>query len=103
MSTQTYDKELKALRDDFDALKSDISELTAAVRADVKATANAASQTAQEKIESAKLAAKAKSQQAVDAGAAGVNALQTTIEERPFATALTAFSIGLIIGKALNK
>ncbi|MEQ8734937.1 MAG: hypothetical protein RIC29_08440 [Rhodospirillaceae bacterium] len=85
MSTQTYDKEIKALRDDFEALKSDISELTTAVRADVKATA------------------KAKSQQAVDAGAAGVNALQATIEDRPFATTLTAFSIGLIIGKALNR
>lgn len=100
---QAYEKEIQALRDDFSALKQDISDLTTAVRADVKASANGAALTAEEKINQAKGAVKEKSLQAVDAGSAGVDAVQAKIEERPIATALTAFGIGLLIGKAINK
>lgn len=103
MATPAYDKEIQALRDDFTSLKQDISELTTAVRADVKKSANGAALTAQEKIDDAKAATKVKTQNALDAGSAGVDAVQAKIEERPIATALTAFGIGLLIGKAMNK
>lgn len=103
MATAAYDKEIQALRDDFSALKADIAELTTTVRSDVKKRANGASQVAHSKIEDAAAAASAKARHAIEAGAHGVDAVQAKIEERPIATALTAFGIGLLIGKAINK
>ena len=79
------EKELAQLRDDFNALRSDLQQLLQVTLQDGK-----------KKISTV-------ANDVTDQGKALAEQVETQIRERPLQTVLTAFGIGYLLGKVLQR
>ena len=85
MAEKTVEKELDALRADFDRLRHDIAGIAKAIGRNGAKAVDDLTDTA------------------VERGRDGVAAIERQISERPMATVMVAFSAGMLLGKFLDR
>ncbi|HET6725372.1 MAG TPA: hypothetical protein VFH85_05150 [Gammaproteobacteria bacterium] len=87
-----HEKDIHALKGDVDALRSDIKSLAESIKRQAESQARAGYARAREAGE--------KVRHQAERGAAAV---EEQIEERPLISVLTAFGVGFVLGKLLDR
>ncbi len=87
-----HEKDIHALKGDMDSLKADISSLSDSVKHQTRHQARAGYAKAQEYGQKARHQAEH-----------GAQVFEDQIEERPLVSVLTAFGVGFILGKLLDR
>lgn len=82
-----------------DALKKDMEQL----RHDLSALADAVKQTSQQRAQEGVNAAKEKFDEVRQQAAGQAEQVGNQIKDRPFTSVLTAFGVGLLIGKIISR
>lgn len=85
-------KDYATLRDDVDALRKDLANLTEKMRG-----------MSGERFESARAQAREAAQRVRDRGQAAVDEVGHRIEERPLTSVAVAFGVGMLIGRLLDR
>ena len=103
MTTRNVEQEFDTLKSDFGKLSTDLSNLTAALRdltaegaQDYMAKLRAATEHANGNVHAAAAALGARGREGLDAAAEHVR-------ERPLASILICFGLGLVIGKLMDR
>lgn len=95
--TQKSDSiQLDDVKEDLHALRKDVDKLLRALGSDAESLGREAFDEARKRVK--ELASTARQR-----GREGVSAAETQIEQNPFTSIATAFGIGLVIGRLLNR
>jgi ElaB/YqjD/DUF883 family membrane-anchored ribosome-binding protein len=96
MATRNVEGEFDTLKDDLGKLRADVSNLSSALKDVTSDTVREQVEIIRARIDS--IAADAKLQ-----GRASLDDLTGRIEERPLASVLIAFGVGVLIGKLFDR
>ncbi len=96
MTTRNVEGEFDTLKDDLGKLRADVSNLSSALKDVTSDTVREQVEIIRARIDS--IAADAKMQ-----GRASLDDLTGRIEERPLASVLIAFGVGVLIGKLFDR
>lgn len=95
--------DIDQLRADLDALKADLVRITRDSRDVAGRRADAAGVKARGEFEELVRQVAATIEEAKGHGAARLHAFERQVEERPFVSLASAFAVGLLIGRVLDR
>jgi ElaB/YqjD/DUF883 family membrane-anchored ribosome-binding protein len=96
MATRNLESEFDTVKDDLSKLRSDISHLSAALK-------DTTSAGVREQIETIRSRIDRITDEARDHGRQTLDELTDHIEERPLASMLIAFGVGVLLGRLLDR
>ncbi|MBI5016750.1 MAG: DUF883 family protein [Deltaproteobacteria bacterium] len=103
MADTGLDKELDALRADMTKLRGDLAGLAEAVKEAGGRKVEGARDSLSDLVEGLREELKSALDLARDRSKRSVESVEHTIEEKPFLSLLTAFGVGVLLGKLLDR
>jgi ElaB/YqjD/DUF883 family membrane-anchored ribosome-binding protein len=103
MADTDYKKEMESLKSDLSQLREDVGNLTVALKEAGAARASEMSDEARQRMQAAASNLSARYDDMRVRGEQAVEPVTREIQERPLTSVLTAFGVGFIIGKLLEK
>lgn len=102
MADPALEKELNAIKEDMARLRTDLGELTQAMKGLAADRATDAGQRLDEEVRAAREVLERKLREAEDMGADAVGEAHERIGRYPFTSMLTAFGVGFILAKMME-
>jgi ElaB/YqjD/DUF883 family membrane-anchored ribosome-binding protein len=96
MTTRNLESEFDTFKDDLNKLRSDISNLSAALR-------DTTSETVREQVDTIRNRVDQITRDAREHGRQTLDDLTDRIEERPLTSVLIAFGVGVLLGRLLDR
>lgn len=103
MAEADYQKELDTVKADLAKLRSDVAELTGAVKESGSRRAGQVRETVEEELRRAREELRHTLDTARERGRRAKEEMEGTVGEHPYGTLLTAFGLGFIIAKLLDN
>lgn len=103
MADTTLDKELEALRADMAKLRGDVAGLADAVKDAGQRRVDGARESLAEMVTALRDEVRGAFDVARDRSKKSVETVEHTIEEKPLLSLLTAFGVGVLLGKLLDR
>jgi len=95
-------EDLQTIREDFGRLRADIADAMHTVMEASKSSAGEARDRLEREADQRLKQLRDVARETRDQGARGVHAVESKVEERPLLSMVTAFGVGLIIGKLIK-
>lgn len=103
MADNSYKQEMEAVKTDLAQLREDVGSLTQALKDATAARASEVGDDARQRMQAAADNISARYDDMRVRGEQAVEPMTREIQERPLTSVLTAFGVGFIVGKLLEK